>query len=210
MLCSEWALVKYDFPTAIIIPLRCKCWHCDECRPMRQARLIKEAQSGKPNLFVTLTSRRRPESSPDAAARALVRAWRTVRAEYTAKHGKGTLPFLAVFEATKKGWPHLHIVARAKWLDQKWLSRRMGQLIGSPVVDVRRIRDPKKISNYVAKYIGKNPEPFKGVKRYWRSLNFFFPTVETELKDEGYQWPWVIVKDHWQTVRSPLVEPVCV
>lgn len=199
MFCAEWCLVKHQNPQIEVIPLRCKCWHCDECRPMRAAGVVRDANAGKPNLFVTLTSRRRPGRSPDAAARALARAWRQVRAEYLKIHGKHSLPFLAVFEATKKGWPHIHIVARCKWLDQKKLSKRMGQLIGAPVVGVERIKHKSHIAYYVTKYIGKNPHRFTGVKRYWRSLDYFFPVEPVRPEDDDPWDYWDIVRFTWRT-----------
>lgn len=194
MFCQEWSLVKDHVQFQHIKPLYCQSWACHECRPKRTARLIYEANTGKPNLFVTLTTNRRPGRCQHAAARALVRAWRQVRQEYLKEHGPRSLPFLAVFEATKRGWPHLHIVARAKWLDQRWLSRRMGELIGAPIVDVRRVKSVSQVAQYVAKYIGKNPHRFKGVKRYWRSLDYFFPTDETAPVPKDDEPPWQVVK----------------
>jgi len=181
MFCQEWALVKHTFPTLKIIPLRCKCWTCDECRPGRVQRLIYEAKLGKPDLFVTLTSIYTPGGDPAAAARELVWAWRTIRQEYMEKNGKGSLPFLAVFEETKNGWPHLHIVARCRWLDQADLADRMEELTGARVCWVERLTSDRKVANYVTKYIGKNPYRFRGTKRYWRSLDYFTPTPEDEV-----------------------------
>lgn len=175
VLCSEWALVKVQFRTVTVEPLKCKCWHCDQCRPGRTRRLVEEAKRGVPTLFITLTSRRRASLTPSQAAQALVAAWRQVRRRYIAEHGKGSLPFLAVFEATKKGWPHIHIVARCKWLNQKWLSKQMAALHDSPVVDVRRVHGLSKVAAYISKYISKNPHRFTGVKRYWRSLDYLLP-----------------------------------
>lgn len=192
MLCSEFALVKHSFPEITVIPLKCRCWHCDLCRPARRARLEAEARAGAPTLFITLTSRRRPGRSPSEAARALVRAWRTVRQEYLKRHGKSSLHFLAVFEATKQGWPHLHIVARARWVDQRWLSKRMGALIGSPIVDVRRVKSPGQVAAYVSKYIGKNPHRFEGVKRYWRSIKYLAPAAQVEERDQLEAPIWIM------------------
>lgn len=140
--------------------------------------------------------------SPAASARSLVTAWRRVRLEYIKRHGKGSLPFLAVFEATKRGWPHLHIVARCKWVDQRWLSARMASLIGAPIVDVRRVKGARKIAAYVSKYIGKNPHRFAGVKRYWRSLDYLNP-----VKEEEPEWPdepfiWEVVQRFWTCIAQ--------
>ena len=193
MLCQEWSLVKRFHPDLKVIPLYCHCWTCPTCRPHRTTRLISEATRGIPLIFITLTSRYRSGHSPAAAARDLVDAWRKVRAEYLKLHGRGSLPFLAVFEATKKGWPHLHIVARARWINQRWLSRRMTALIGAPIVWVERIDSIRKIANYVAKYIGKNPHRFAGTKRYWRSLDYLNHDHDPTEGADSPAEPWQIV-----------------
>jgi len=200
MLCSEWSLVKRADPETTILPLRCKCWSCELCCPIRKAKLEHEALAGQPNLFITLTSRRKRSGDAGRAAQDLVRAWRNFRIQFIKKNGKGSLPFLAVFEETKKGWPHLHIVARARWVDQRYLSRRMKKLINSPVVHVKRITDQKRIVHYIAKYLKKNPHKFKGVKRYWRSLSYFKPQQLDGIEPEGPPEIWHIVKSSWRTL----------
>jgi len=198
MFCSEWSLVKQEFPNITVMPLRCRCWHCDECRPGRTKRLVEEAKTGLPTLFITLTSRRRADRTPEWAARELVKCWRNLRRQYVYKHGKGSIPFLCVFEATKKGWPHLHIVARAPWVSHKWLKKEMGRMHDSPIVDVRRVQGLAKVAHYISKYISKNPHRFEGVKRYWRSLDFLLPCLDPEpfklLAPDG----WQIIKQNWR------------
>lgn len=136
----------------------------------------------------------------------MVRAWRTVRREYLAAHGKGSLDFIAVFEATKRGWPHLHIVARAGWIDQRWLSKRMAALIGSPIVDVRRVDGVGKVAHYVAKYLGKNPHRFEGVKRYWRSLKYLSPVDDQEPLNPGVPPVWIVEMRHWTCIAMDAAE----
>lgn len=200
MFCQEWSLVKHRGPEITVIPLRCKCWTCEDCRPLRKARLIAEAQAGRPTIFITLTSRRREDRSPSWAAQELVKAWRKIRRQYVKDHGLGTLAFLAVFEATKKGWPHLHIVARSKWVDQDWLSKRMADLHDSPIVWVKAITDTKKIAHYVSKYLGKNPHRFEGVKRYWRSLDYLASSGGLD-EDDPLTWAyWTIEKWRFLTI----------
>lgn len=204
MFCAEWALVKFECNRATVLPLLCKCWNCDECRPGRAKRLVEEAKAGAPTLFITLTSRRRASLTPSQAAQALVVAFRKVRREYVREHGKGSFAFLAVFEATKRGWPHIHIVARCKWLSQKWLSRRMASLDGSPVVDVRRVHGHSKVAAYVSKYVGKNPTRFEGVKRYWRSLDYMFPVPDTPYDPWDDCPSWQVERRYWLFVADDL------
>ena len=202
MYCAEWALVKVSFRGAKVLPLMCKCWTCDECRPSRTRRVVEEAKRGAPTFFITLTSRRRPDLTPSQAAQRLVVAWRKVRRDYMDEHGKGSIAFMAVFEATKRGWPHIHIVARCKGFQEMWLRKRMRKLIGSPVVCVRRIHDRSKIAAYCTKYIGKNPHRFAGTKRYWRSLDYLLPPVE-EPYDPWDDIPyWHVVQRFWLFVAE--------
>lgn len=206
MFCAEWALVKTEGRTVTVLPLLCKCWHCDECRPGRTRRLVEEAKAGAPTLFITLTSRRRASLTPDQAAQQLVSCWRRIRRKYVKEHGKGSLPFLAVFEATKKGWPHIHLVARARWLSQKWLSKQMKKLHNSPHVDVRRVHGVSKVAAYISKYISKNPHRFAGVKRYWRSLDYLLPPTEKPYDVWDDMPSWHIERQGWACLVSDLIE----
>jgi len=190
MFCRDSSIVKAGDGPLVVLPLRCKCWSCEDCRPDRTRRLVYEAKLGKPTLFITLTSRKRKDRSPSWAARELVKAWRLIRRRYEATHGKGSIPFLAVFEETKRGWPHLHIVARCKWIDQAWLSEQMAELHDSPIVDVRAVKGLRKVAAYIVKYIGKNPMRFDGVKRYYRSLDYLIPEADPELRLRPSRGRW--------------------
>jgi len=195
VLCTDLTLVKVETHQITITPLRCRCWSCDQCQPRRKAALIEEGMAGHPNTFITLTVNTQLPGSPERHARMLVKAWRTVRRRAIAKYRYKALPFMAVFEATKKGEPHLHIIARCKWLDQKWLSDQMRELMNSPIVDIRRVDTPDRAVKYVAKYIGKDPHHFGTTKRYWRSADYLIPSDDEE--DPGP--PWI----DWKVVREP-------
>lgn len=83
------------------------------------------------------------------------------------QYGYKNIPYLCVFEATKKGEPHLHILARVAWISQKWLSKQMQDINGAPVCDIRKVRSEGHVARYLAKYIGKEPHRFGTCKRYW-------------------------------------------
>jgi hypothetical protein len=99
----------------------------------------------------------------------LVNAWRNIRQRAIREGLTKKIEFVAIFEETKKGWPHLHILARCDYLPQKWLSDRMEEYTGAPVVDIRRVWNQRHASRYVAKYVSKGPGGFQGTKRYWTS-----------------------------------------
>ncbi|MGA7966800.1 MAG: hypothetical protein WCB49_13120 [Gammaproteobacteria bacterium] len=157
---------------------------------MRQRQLKRLARAGEPDSFITLTSNPATGKTPDERARALVRAWRLVVKRAKRKFGLKRIPYLVVIEATKAGEPHLHILARLRWLPQAWLSEQMDDLIGAPICWIERISGTRKIAGYVAKYVGKAPNKFGGCKRYWRSLDWIVdrPAWDEANKRGGSDW----------------------
>lgn len=123
-------------------------------------------------MFLTLTVNPARYETPDAAARDLKTAWVNLRRAMERDHGVKKPPFIAIFEATKKGWPHLHVLMRCRFISQKWYSDTMRRLIGAPIVDVRFIQDTGRVAAYVSKYVSKAPEAFNHCKRWWRSHDY--------------------------------------
>ena len=181
VLCREWTLVKETGGVTTVEPLKCRCWTCDYCQPIRLRQLKGMARAGAPDTFLTLTVNPQIGLTPAERARDLAKAWRLIRKRAMRRYGYKAIPFLAVFEKTKRGEPHLHILMRVKWLDQRWVSGVMRDLIGAPIVDIRRVRSAKQAAAYVAKYVGKDPVTFPGCKRYWRSQDWeLFAANENE------------------------------
>lgn len=100
------------------------------------------------------------------------------------------LPFLAIFERTKSGEPHLHILARAEWISQEWLSKTMQALHDSPIVWIERVTNTEKALHYVTKYCAKAGDHFQGTKRYWRSQDFEIEPEETNKSSEEEPGAW--------------------
>lgn len=151
----------------------CKSWHCEYCFPIRLKQLQRDAANGNPDKFITLTSRRRPdEMTPDEAAQELVHAWRMI--VQRAKREKiWTDPqYVAVFELTQNGWPHLHILIRCEYIAHSWLKARMTEYAESPNVWIKKVYNEQHAAWYVAKYCSKGPERFEGCKRYWRTHGY--------------------------------------
>ena len=202
MFCAEWSLVKHEGIKRTITPLYCNAWTCDVCQPRRRARLFRQAADGHPDTFITLTSNPAVGYSPDERAQALSEAWRVIVRRAKAKYGYTTIPYLCVFEATKYGEPHLHILARCAWLDQRWLSEQMDILTQAPVVDIRRIASQRQAAAYVAKYVGKDPHHFAGTKRYWMTRDYLAP-IEPEDRVPDLEKPYFsISKWNWITLAG--------
>ena len=202
MFCTDWTLRQERAEGTYYEPLPCRCWTCERCQPRRRRELITHACDGEPKLLITLTSNPDRGKTPDWRARCLVAAWRKVRTRAIKKYGYSRIPFFAVFEATKRGEPHLHILVRARWIDQAWLSKQMTTLNGAPICDVRRIQDSGRAAAYVSKYIGKEPHHFAGTKRYWRSLDYL---PRSQEKSEDTKVPserWQVEHRSFDIVKS--------
>lgn len=162
--------------------LRCRCWHCPECMPLRLSQLRRLGMSGHPTKFITLTVWTKAWSDPDEAARELVKAWRNVVQRAKRNGIVNDIEYLCVFETTEQGYPHLHILARCKYLPEDWLSERMDEYMQSPIVKVVAVEDGEAAARYVSKYVSKKPERFEGCKRYWRSRRYQIDPLE---EDDG-------------------------
>lgn len=180
MLCSEAILVNQAEKEGHAAVLRCKRWSCELCNPYNHRRIKRACREGRPNSFLTLTCDPQRYETPDQAARDLKRAWVNLRRSMERELGIAQPPFIAIFESTKEGWPHLHICLRMKYVPQEWISETMGRLNGAPVCWIERIQNVKKVAAYVAKYISKAPEAFKGCKRWWRSHDYEVDKEECE------------------------------
>lgn len=185
MFCEEWSLVKTRAEVLTLAPLKCRRWNCPECQPERQRQLRGKAKAGNANSFLTLTVNPAELDTPLQRAAAVVRAWRLLRLRAMRRWKLKRLPFLAVFEATKKGEPHLHILMRAPFIPQVWISEQMKDLTNAPICDIRRIKNQGMAAAYVTKYIGKAPYKFGTLKRYWCSQDWnprdLDPDKETDL-----------------------------
>ena len=206
MLCTDLVKVKH-FPDHLVIePLRCRRWSCDYCVPWLQKRVKAIAIGGKATTFLTLTVSPATASDNDEAARILVVAWRKLRIDIMRRCKVDHVPFFVVFEATKRGRPHLHILARMPYVDQSWLSDRMAHHARAPIVDIRYVNSPDRAASYVAKYLGKAPHRFKGCKRYWRSQDWEkVPYVRKPLDPAGL-WKVGVLRRSFTDVMHDLVK----
>lgn len=172
MFCQATTIVKQYVTHLTVNPLKCRCWHCPNCERMRLAGLAQLAREGRPTTFLTFTMRGDEESDHAEQARTIKWAWTNMRRlicrHYKIKH----IPFLAIFEQTQKGVPHLHVLARMGFVDQKWLSAQWERMTGAFRVDIRAVRSQRGIAKYVSKYVSKAPKMWEGTKRYWRSLDW--------------------------------------
>lgn len=172
MLCTDASFVNADEYDAEVRGLRCKRWSCEICKPYNRLKVMHKAKSGRPNLFLTLTSKPDLHASPADAARDMVRGLVLLRRRIARRWKVDKLPFIVVFEATKKGWPHMHLLLRAPYMHWKVLRAMWQEITGAFEIDIRYIKKASQVLFYVTKYIGKDLHKFDGCKRWWRSHNY--------------------------------------
>lgn len=189
MFCGEHTLIGAGSRDVHLNVLFCKRWSCDVCMPSRLAQLRRLAADGEPTTFLTFTAKPSRYEHEAEAARDLVHCWRMVRQHLIREGYCDTLPFIAVIEEHRSGWPHLHLLARMPYVPQKHLSALADRYIGAPVVDIRRVYNRRHASRYIAKYCAKGPALYAGCKRYWRSQDYAdLYASDTPVADRGRHW----------------------
>jgi len=170
--CGVDAIEAEDNLGGAAFPRKCNCWPCPICGPRKLWRLIQDIARGHPERLVTLTCREGQFATPEIAAERLAWAWKIIVQRWRRLKPSNTCEYAVIREAQQNGWPHLHIAWRGPWIDWDWLRAQAAELLNSPSVDVRLIRNPQKAARYIAKYLGKAPHRFGTLKRYWFSRNY--------------------------------------
>lgn len=129
------------------------------------------------------------------------------------KRGREVSGYLWVLEAHKSGWPHMHILWRGRYVPQQWLSEQLAELLGSPVCDIRRVKDRAAYAAYVAAYCGKEPHRFGTTKRYSQTRNYQLPDERTWERTIHRSWQWTIrdvpiasIVDDWKRWGRSIID----
>ena len=167
------------------VPLRCKTWACHHCAPINARKVRQKILAGRPYVFLTLTCNPVRYDNPTQAAHDLRRAATDLMRELKRRYGRDKIAYFLIWERTKRGYPHAHILMRAPYIEQAWLSRFMDRAIQAPIVDIRFIHDPKQVARYVAKYVTKDLPAYFGLRRYSYSRNWLLVKRSERLLQEA-------------------------
>lgn len=210
--CGGWSLAAHTSSGTKAITLWCRSWSCVDCMPFRLAGLKKQASDGQPTTFLTLTVNPARGQSPEHRARELVDAMKLLFKRAARKFQKSRIEYMAVFEETKRGEPHLHMLMRAPFIPQKWISDTMNELIQAPIVDIRRVNSVRAAAQYVAKYVSKGPKGFGSLKRYWATPGYDLSGKrkrERDIERDQNWWviqePLFILAQSWQSLGRIVV-----
>lgn len=158
----------------VIIAVSCRRWSCPICGREKVQHYAKKVADAEPNRLITLTVNPAMHESPraayDATRRQIPELSKRIRKGYT------EFEFFRVLEATKKGWPHYHLVTRSPYIPQGELSSIWNELTGAWIVDVRALHRRTNAYWYVVKYLGKQAHiPWTDRRATW-TKNFFRKT----------------------------------
>lgn len=170
--CTGLSIVKDYAGHKTIATLRCKRWSCPDCGPRRALDLRWRARNARPTKFLTLTIRKGMFPTPDEQAAQMVEGWKLLRQYLCRLYGWKAIPFIAIFEKHKSGWPHLHILMRCDYVPQRVIRDWWQARFQSHMVWIEKIDSPAKAAKYISKYVSKAPEAFAHCKRYWASHDY--------------------------------------
>lgn len=181
-LCGEDCIATRGRDIRRAVTMRCRSWTCEECQPRRKRNLVAQAAGGQPNMLLTFTTRQVAGGDTATEAKRQSKALAELKRRIIRVFKVERIEWLVVREAHKTGWPHLHVLARLRYIPQRWLSTQWLSITKSSRVYVQRIKSQKMAANYVSKYIGKAPARFGNAKRYWKTKLY---DLRPKLKDEN-------------------------
>jgi len=187
--CGSMAYVEYS---ATLDSYRVRSNHCGlrvcpRCRSYHRRRtadilyrMLGDPAKHEPNTHKMITLTMRSTRAPLAVQLDNLReAFRRLRAtplwRKSVAYGYGVVE-VTCNAVTHQWHPHLHILARTRYIPQQALSTAwLRASRGSYVVDIRRLPHYHRAVRYVCKYVGKPPsldtldDPVERLREYWRA-----------------------------------------
>ena len=157
----------------IALPLLCRSWTCTRCGPARRRRIVHLIGLAEPTSLLTLTCDPKLHASPDEALGVMSEALPKLIKRLRRGLDGRALEYLAVWELTRRGWPHLHILLRAPFIPHAEVRQHWLDLTGARIVDIRAVDSPATAGRYVAKHFTKQFDTPFTLRRFRASAAFF-------------------------------------
>lgn len=189
--CGTWcATAQLEDGSYVAVPLTCRQWDCSTCGPRLKRRLTRRLEYARPTLFITLTTSLRTKPTPDEAFHVANAAIAILFKRWKRRFPDAPFEYFLVWERTKAGWPHAHILLKAPRVSKHWLSNQWRQLTGSYIIDLQPVSSNQHAARYLAKYLAKDPTPPPGFRRFRRSAGFFNSAEEPPRTGMATLGPW--------------------
>lgn len=171
--CGNWSVVAHTDEGVIAVPLRCRSWLCPLCAYRNRRKLIRALKDTGVDALLTLTCSPHRYRDPILAFNRLTIAIPVLIKRMRRYARNNPVEYFLVWETTKKGWPHAHLLIRSPFIPQHLLSKWWQDLTASSIVDIRRVHQAPQAAAYVAKYLTKQPHVPPGYRRWRTSLHFW-------------------------------------
>lgn len=193
MNCGSWSVVgEAEDGTLIVHPLACRSWSCSRCAYNNKRKLLSRLKAIEVTTLLTLTCNPKRHPHSDDAFQQTSAAVNFLFKRIRRRWPDTKIEYFLVWERTKRGWPHAHLLLRAPFIPQKWLSRVWEELTGAPVVDIRAVHQSHQVVSYIAKYLAKDPQAPPGMKRYRSSRGFFGHVFPNDSSDRPHIRFWKV------------------
>lgn len=171
--CGEWSLVQRSDAGLKAIPMRCHKWSCSDCGPRQKRRLLRCLQTTTVDALITLTCASSHFPDPATAFVYLSHQIPHLMKRLRRAYPLASIEYFCVWEETRAGWPHVHVLMRGPYIPQRLLSHHWSQLARSPIVDVRAVHQSQDAARYLSKYLTKQPAVPPGYRRFRTSRAFW-------------------------------------
>lgn len=174
--CARSAIVgsTADGTSFKVVPLFCHKWSCPRCGKRKSALWRSYALAGEPQRMITLTCKPDVRFGTRELAKRMKKCFAKLVQKYRRRYG--TFEYLAVWELTKAGTPHIHVLQRGGFIPQTKLSEDWSTLTGSFIVDIRAVESQEQVARYVTKYLTKSlgtiSEVMTGLRVVQKSKNW--------------------------------------
>ncbi|MBA7539229.1 hypothetical protein ES705_31508 [subsurface metagenome] len=182
-----------DRSRIVIAPMTCKSWDCAPCGARKRQQWIHKFQNADPEREITLTIPKGKWPDPQDAAWHMKKAWtelvRHIRRTF------GSFEYGLVWELTKAGTPHMHILSRGKYIPQKWLRLQWIALGMGSIVHITTVKNKGKHAAHLCKYLAKSTGQTAAALAPMRiiqvSKNFLKPEPEPASPGQYADFEWV-------------------
>lgn len=159
-------------------------------------RKLQEVLTGVPaHQFITLSCNPGPWRDAEHAFRGMSLAVGELVKRIRRKWSPAGFEYALVWETTRKGWPHVHLIARGPFIPQRWLSRTWQELTHAYIVDIRIVKGGGGVAREMAKYLAKDLHAPPHFKRYRLSHGFLMGRSLSSLLHPPMDGQWRVVKE---------------
>jgi hypothetical protein len=174
----------------LVIPMTCKSWGCPRCAKKKKAVWIRRLVSGRPQREMMLSIPAYMNTDTKATAIRLKKAFTNLVARIRKTYGE--LEYALVWELTKKGTPHLHVLTRGTYIPQSWLSTNWKELSGGTYTWISKVHTATAHALHLCKYLHKNggqtAEAIAPLRLIQLSKHYELPTLPSTNQNPYEGW----------------------